>query len=648
MDDFSPPRSPGANLTKNMHKLAAILGIVSLFWIALLSLLEAKPNIGPTPSWFHVYNTLSLGGWATWVVNFTMIDSSRKKTLPRNKPHKAWNLLHIVPIALLNFTVYKSFSVKDRAQLWFWALMVFRYYRTIVTRFFYHRYKVAISSTEISRFKPGDCTVIVPTVGPNEKNPVFAEMAVAILRNKPARLIFAANNKNAEEGVDSMMAKVIPALKKHMQVVTKWECVHVDISNKRAQTYEAIKRVNQKGEGHVMTGVIIMVDDTAIWHENFLEATLLAFNDPNVGLVGTHKSVRYIRLGDNPTTPFASHTDHTQEDALQREISELEERRRIAKMSKLEYCKEWYLTGMWNTIGALYLMRHSYETEASNTADGGVFAVSGRTMLILTSIVKDPDFIKEFQEEYVGEIVFKWLTRLIKWRVPLMDTILARFKSIGLTKKGVGPLLADEDNFITRWVINHGYNIKIQSSPEATISTVLGSVKTFKFIDQCKRWSRTTFRQNPIALFFDRTIWWKWPISVWTVYFPWMYNEALFWDSAAVLTFWYSSFYLDSPSGNARFCCLILFMWFAKLNKTWPWFWNHPLDFVLYFIIPAYPLFTYYHTLLKFATAVTCWNNEWSGRDVKEAERIAGPMPPEVAERAAKQAAKNLTKRRKR
>ncbi|KAI4945472.1 hypothetical protein J4E86_009359 [Alternaria arbusti] len=628
MDDFGPPRSPDTNLTKNMHKLAAILGIVSLFWIALLSLLEAKPKIGPTPSWFHVYNTSSLVGWATWVVKFTMIDSNRENTPTRNKPHEAWNLLHIAPIALLNFTVYKSLSVKDKAQLWFFALMVFRYYRTVVTRFFYSGYRVAKPRSGGSKFEPKHCTVIVPTVGPGDKPKRFATMARAIILNKPARLIFSANNDKAKVDIGNVMRELQSDLAKEkikislpgdkdvpMDVDTRVEWTHVNHSNKRRQTCQAIGKVNQEGKNRVMTGVIAMVDDTAIWHEKLLEATLPAFDDPEVGLVGTHKSVTYDRPNYKPE-----------------------------KMSKLGYYKKWYWAGMWNTIGALYLMRHSYETEASNTADGGVFAVSGRTMLILAEIVQEETFKEEFENEYVGEIVFTWLTWLTSWHVPLVGYLLAGCKSIGLTKKGVGPLLADDDNFITRWVIKHGYSMKIQSSPEATMSTSLGNVKRSKFIDQCKRWSRTTFRQNPIALFIDRTIWWKWPISVWTVYFPWMYNGALFWDAAAVFTFWYSSLYLDSPSGNTRFCCLMLFMWFAKLNKTWPWFWEHPWDFVLYFIIPVYPLFTYFHTLLKFATAITCWNNEWSGRDLKKAEELAGSVTPGKAAEAA-EAAKRRKKR---
>jgi hypothetical protein len=597
-----PTSSDMENPSKNMHKLLLIFGIVSILWMSWLYWLEDKPNITPKGKWWYIYNMVSLGGWSTWIIYYTMIKSNRRQT-PGPKPHKLWNLLHIVPIVLLNLTITKGLSVKDKGLLWFSAVMVFRYYRTIVTRFFYARYKVASGGPHGSEFDSVDCTVIVPTVGP-KGNVVFEDMVVAILWNKSKRLVFSANKFEAQADIETEVKRVIDAFKQgktsyqkqhslgagwDLENVTEIVYTYIDDSNKRKQTYHAIKNL-------VDTRITIMVDDTAIWHPEFLSATLPAFNDKGVGLVGTHKSVKYIR-------PV-----HDSE-----------------QMSQWQHYKKAYWAGLWNTIGALYLMRHGYETEASNTADGGVFAVSGRTMLILTAIVKSGKFEEKFLNEYVLKLVFTSLTWLTCWYVPFAGQILGYFKENGLSEQGFGPLLADDDNFITRWVINHGYNIKVQSSPQATITTVLGSVDTFKYIDQCKRWSRTTFRQNPIALFWDRTIWWKWPISVWIVYFPWMYNAALLWDLSAVINFCRSDLYLDSPNGNARLCYLIVFIWLGKLNKTWPWFWEHPRDFFLYFFpIPAYPLFGYYHSWLKVKTAFTCWNNEWSGRNIKKAEQVAG------------------------
>jgi hypothetical protein len=51
-----------------------------------------------------------------------------------------------------------------------------------------------------------------------------------------------------------------------------------------------------------------------------------------------------------------------------------------------------------------------------------------------------------------------------------------------------------------------------------------------------------------------------------------------------------------------------------KLVKTIPWFYKYPMDFLLYFVIPAYPLAVYCHSILKLWTAVTFWDLEWSGR----------------------------------
>ncbi|KAL1796452.1 hypothetical protein ACET3X_004992 [Alternaria dauci] len=574
--------------SKNMRKLAFIFGSISIGWIWWLHSLYTKTIPTRYPTWWYFFTISSLGGWATFIIYYTMVNSNREKT-PGPKPHKLWNLLHIVPMALLNATVTRSLSVQDKGLLWFSTLMVYRYYRTVLTLYFYSRYEMASNdSPQGQKFKPSDCTVIVPTVGPMD-NPVFDDMVEMILRNMPARLIFSANSMLAKTDVEKRVKKLIGELKEknELKTIPDVEYTYVDDSNKRRQTCHAVENVK--------TRIIVMADDTAIWNPQFLNATLPAFNDPDVGLVGTRKVVRYTRPDRDPG------------------------------MSLIQYCKKWYWAGFWNTIGALYLQRHNFETQASNTADGGVFAVSGRTLLVLTSIIKDDHFKDQFLNEHVLRAVFTWLTRLTKWHIPFAGQVLAYFKGKGLNQNGFGPILADDDNFITRWTINHGYNIKIQSSPNATITTVLGNVKTFKFVKQCNRWSRTTFRQNPIALFKDRTIWWKWPISVWTVYFPWMYNFAVVWDSLAIFAFCRSGLYLECTNGNMRLILLVSFIWLNKLAKTAPWFSDHPYDFLLYFCpIPAYPMFGYFHSYLKAITALTCWNNDWSGRDVGQSKDRAG------------------------
>jgi hypothetical protein len=101
------------------------------------------------------------------------------------------------------------------------------------------------------------------------------------------------------------------------------------------------------------------------------------------------------------------------------------------------------------------------------------------------------------------------------------------------------------------------------------MTTILGKYP-LKFPDQCKRWSRTTFRQNPIALFYDRTIWLKWPLSVHTTYIPWLYNAALIFDGLAVFTLTQTNLYANSLHRTQMLCGLSFFIWMTKLVKTIP------------------------------------------------------------------------------
>jgi cellulose synthase/poly-beta-1,6-N-acetylglucosamine synthase-like glycosyltransferase len=113
-----------------------------------------------------------------------------------------------------------------------------------------------------------------------------------------------------------------------------------------------------------------------------------------------------------------------------------------------------FVDDFFNLLGCLYLERHNFEILSTNAIDGGVFVVSGRTALYRTSVVQDPDFLAGFVNEYFLFGLF-------------------------------GPLNADDDNFITRWVVRRGYDIAIQSGPHSTIETTLGEYP--KFLSQCMR-----------------------------------------------------------------------------------------------------------------------------------------------------------------
>ena len=77
---------------------------------------------------------------------------------------------------------------------------------------------------------------------------------------------------------------------------------------------------------------------------------------------------------------------------------------------------------IWGYLGALYLERRNFDCAACMYMDGGLPCLSGRTVAYRTKILRDDSFIYGFTHE-------EWLGRY--------------------------QLNADDDNFITRWLVSH-------------------------------------------------------------------------------------------------------------------------------------------------------------------------------------------------
>lgn len=231
----------------------------------------------------------------------------------------------------------------------------------------------------------------------------------------------------------------------------------------------------------------------------------------------------------------------------------------------------------WNVIGALYLERHNFEIRATNACDGGVFVLSGRTSAHRTNILQDPAFLSGFTNERFFFNLF-------------------------------GPLNADDDNFITRWEVSHGWKLKVQYCPDALIETTLGTYP--KFLSQCLRWVRTTWRSNSASLFTDRTVWRAQPWCVYAVYLTSFVNFALFYDAALVYTLSRSMF---AKADSSVFWMLGTWILASKMVKLTPYFLRNPKDLVY---LPGYLVFAYYHSLIKLYAGLTFWVTTWSGRDL--------------------------------
>ncbi|KAI1935960.1 hypothetical protein LOZ66_004878 [Ophidiomyces ophidiicola] len=128
---------------------------------------------------------------------------------------------------------------------------------------------------------------------------------------------------------------------------------------------------------------------------------------------------------------------------------------------------------LWDFLGALYLERRNFDCAATTHMDGGMPCLSGRTVAYRTRILQDRAFTHGFTHE-------EW------W--------FGRYE-----------LNADDDNFLSRWMVTHGWETYFQYHPEAEIQTTLEDNP--KFLKQCVRWSRSNWRSNLTSLFQDQVVW---------------------------------------------------------------------------------------------------------------------------------------------
>ncbi|KAE9384859.1 hypothetical protein BT96DRAFT_1026770 [Gymnopus androsaceus JB14] len=225
-------------------------------------------------------------------------------------------------------------------------------------------------------------------------------------------------------------------------------------------------------------------------------------------------------------------------------------------------------------LGCVYLERANFDTVATSNVDGGVAVISGRTVAMRTRIVQDPAFRDSFLNE---RFFFGW------YNLPN----------------------ADDDNFITRWMVTKGYGIRFQYCEEATITTTVGQYP--KFLGQCLRWSRTTWRSNTASLLTDGTVWRTQPWCVYAVHVTSLINFALFYDGAMIALWGHCSW-----SSQHSMAWLIIWILGGKMVKPCLHFYRYPKDLVY---LPGYILFGYYHSIfIKLRAALTFYDASWGTR----------------------------------
>jgi cellulose synthase/poly-beta-1,6-N-acetylglucosamine synthase-like glycosyltransferase len=127
-------------------------------------------------------------------------------------------------------------------------------------------------------------------------------------------------------------------------------------------------------------------------------------------------------------------------------------------------------TRLYNWLGAAYIERRNFEISATHNIDGGTSCMSGRTGAYRTEILKSYDFLGGFKNEKWGKYI----------------------------------LNADDDNFVTRWLVAHQWKTWVQYDPECEIETTLET--STKFLYQCSRWARSNWRSNWTSLVHERYV----------------------------------------------------------------------------------------------------------------------------------------------
>lgn len=256
--------------------------------------------------------------------------------------------------------------------------------------------------------------------------------------------------------------------------------------------------------------------------------------------------------------------------------------------------REWaapLLTRCWNWLGVAYIERRNFEISATHNLDGGTSCMSGRTGAYRTEILNNGEFLHGFKNEKWGNYI----------------------------------LNADDDNFVTRWLVAHQWKTWIQYERECELETTLENGT--KFLYQCSRWARSNWRSNFTSLCVERHVWRQQPWCTYALHIATFTSLAFVMDPLIMYALWEGSANWNPTVRLYTWWANFMFVFvFTKTVKLWGLFKRNPSDILF---LPLSIIFGYFHGLIKlyalFTLNMTSWGSRADG-DLDDKARLKRPQ----------------------